>query len=73
MAAVQGDRSPDQLSTEDRRLYDHYRELALETMKEGVRKGYHGYVFFEGDPDYEPMRALPDFQQWLAELKRTLK
>jgi len=40
----------------------------LETMKEGVRKGYHGYVFFEGDPDYEPMRALPVFQQWLAEL-----
>jgi tRNA A-37 threonylcarbamoyl transferase component Bud32 len=73
MAAVQDDRPLDQLPPEERKLRDHYRDLALATMKEGTAKGYHGYVFMEGDPDYEPLRALPEFQEWLAEFKKGLK
>jgi hypothetical protein len=30
-------------------------------------------VFTEGDPDDEPPRALPEFRQWLAELKTGMK
>jgi serine/threonine protein kinase len=70
MAAVQGDRKPEELKSEERKLRDRYRDLALATMKEGVARGYTGYVFMEGDPDYEPMRALPEFQEWLAEFKK---
>jgi serine/threonine-protein kinase len=70
MAAVPGDRPPEQLSPEERKLRDRYRDLALETAKEGVRKGYKGVVFMEGDPDYEPLRELQEVRAWLAELKK---
>jgi hypothetical protein len=42
-------------------------------MKEGTAKRYKGYVFMEGDPDYAPLRALPEFQAWLAEFKKGRK
>ncbi len=70
MAAVQGDRPFERLSAEERRLRDRYRDLALETAKEGVRQGYKAFIFMEGDPDYEPLRELPEFRLWLAELKK---
>jgi hypothetical protein len=73
MAAVQDGRALDQLTPEERQLRDHYRDLALATMKEGTAKGYKGYVFMEGDPDYAPLRALPEFPTWLAEFKKGLK
>jgi hypothetical protein len=73
MAAVQGDRTPEQLGPEERKLRDRYRDLALETARAGVRKGYRGFIFFEGDPDYEPIRALPEYPQLLAEIKQAAK
>ena len=30
-------------------------------------------LFLEGDPDMDPLRALPEFQQWLAEFKKKLR
>ena len=73
MAAVQGDRALDRLTPEERKLRDHYQELALATLKEGVAKGFKGYIYLEGDADYEPLRALPEFRAWLAEYKKGLK
>jgi hypothetical protein len=73
MAAVEGEKKLNQLTAEERKLRDQYHDLAMATMKEGVRKGYKGFLFLEGDPDYEPLRALPEFQQWLAEFKKGLK
>jgi serine/threonine-protein kinase len=73
MAAIQGDRTPDQLSPEERTLRDHYRELALASIKEGAAKGYNVVLFLEGDPDMEPLLALPEFRAWLAEFKKGLK
>jgi serine/threonine protein kinase len=72
MAAVENDRPLDQLMPEERKLRDRYHDLAMETMKEGISKGYKGILFLEGDPDYEPFRALPEFQQWFAEYKKRL-
>jgi serine/threonine protein kinase len=73
MAAVEDDRPLDKLAPEERKLRDHYRDLALETMKEGTAKGYVGFVFMEGDPDYEPLRTLSEFRQWFDEFKKTMK
>ena len=73
MAAVQGDKAPEQLGPEGRKLRDRYRDLALETAREGIRKGYRGSIFLEGDPDYEPIRAVPEYAQLLAEIKQAAR
>jgi hypothetical protein len=73
MAVVQGDRRLDQLPRAERQLRDHYRDLALAALKDGAAKGYNNILFLEGDPDMEPLHALPEFRQWLAELKKGLK
>src|SRR5262249_20318375 len=73
MAAVQGDRTPDQLSPEERKLRDRYRDLALAAVKEGTAKGYNVLLFLEGDPDMEPLLALPEFRAGLAGFKKRLK
>jgi serine/threonine-protein kinase len=73
MAAVEGSKALDQLGPEERRLRDRYRDLALETAREGIRKGYRTLLFVEGDPDYEPIRALPEYGQLLAEIKTGVK
>jgi hypothetical protein len=73
VAAVQGDRAPERLGPEERAPRDRYRELALETAREGTRKGYQTFLFLEGGPDYEPPRALPEHGQLLAETKKGLK
>ena len=73
MAAIQGDRAPDQLTPEERALRDRYRDLALAAIQEGTAKGYNVLLYLEGDPDMEPLLALPEFRAWLAELKKGLK
>jgi len=72
MATVQGDRKLDQLGSEERRLRDHYRDLAMASLKEGVAKGYATLIYIERDPDFEPLHELPEFKAWLAEFKKTL-
>jgi tetratricopeptide (TPR) repeat protein len=73
MAAVQGDKTLDQLAPEKRKLRDRYHDLALAAVKEGAAKGYNVLVFLEGDPDMEPLLALPEFRAWLAEFKKGRK
>jgi tetratricopeptide (TPR) repeat protein len=72
MAAVQCDRTPDQLPPEERALRDRYHDLALAAIKEGTAKGYNVVLFLENDPDLEPLLALPEFRAWLAEFKKGL-
>jgi tetratricopeptide (TPR) repeat protein/tRNA A-37 threonylcarbamoyl transferase component Bud32 len=73
MAAVQGDRTSDQLPSEERELRDRYRDLAVAAVKAGAAKGYANLLFLEGDPDMEPLLALPEFRAWLAEFKKGIK
>jgi tetratricopeptide (TPR) repeat protein len=73
MAAVQGDKAPDRLTPEERTLRDRYRDLALAAIKEGTAKGYNVVLYLEGDPDMEPLLALPEFRAWLAGFKKGLK
>jgi hypothetical protein len=73
MAAVAEDKAPAQLTDEERRLRDRYRDLAFAAIKEAVAKGYSVMMFLDGDPDTEPLRELPEFRQWLAEIKKGLK
>jgi hypothetical protein len=72
MEAVEAGRPLDRLSPEERKLRDYYRDRAMETIKEGVGKGYRGYLQLEGDPDHDPIRALPEFKEWFAEYKKGL-
>ena len=48
------------------------RDPALAAIKEGAAKGYRKFVYLESDPDMEPLHALPEFRQWLAEFKKGL-
>jgi tetratricopeptide (TPR) repeat protein len=72
MAVVQGDRKLEQLTPEERKLRDRYHDLALAAIKEGTAMGYNVVLFLEGDPDMEPLLALPEYQAWLADFKRQL-
>jgi hypothetical protein len=73
MACVQGDKKPDQLTPDERKLRDHYRDMAMAALKEGTAKGYNVLIFIEGDPDMDPLSPLPEFQNWLSEFKKSMK
>jgi hypothetical protein len=73
MAAVEAGRPLDRLTSEERALSDRYRALAIAAVKEGAARGYQNIVFLEGDPDMDPLLALPEFRQWLADFKKSLK
>jgi hypothetical protein len=73
MDAVEAGRPLDQLTAEEKKLRDHYHDLALAAVKEGTAKGYNVILFLDGDPDMDPLRALPEFRQWLAEFRTSLK
>jgi serine/threonine protein kinase len=73
MAVVEAGRPLDQLTVAERKLRDRYHDLALAAVEEGAARGYNVLLFLEGDPDLDPLRALPEFQQWLAEFKKKLK
>jgi serine/threonine protein kinase len=73
MAAVEAGRPLDRLTPDERKLRDRYHDLAIAAVKEGTAKGYNVILFLEGDPDHEPLRALPEYMQWLSEFKKGLK
>jgi tetratricopeptide (TPR) repeat protein len=73
MDAVENGRPLDKLTPEERKLRDQYHDLAIAAIKEGCAKGYNVILFLDGDPDHEPLRALPEYREWLAELKKGLK
>jgi serine/threonine protein kinase len=73
MDAVEAGRPLDKLMPEEKMLRDRYHDLALGAVKEGTAKGYNVILFLEGDPDLDPLRALPEFRQWLAEFRTSLK
>jgi serine/threonine protein kinase len=66
-------RKADQLTSEERKLYDQYLALALAAFKEGAARGYTSVLYFEVDADLEPLREVPEFQMWLAEFKAQRK
>jgi tetratricopeptide (TPR) repeat protein len=73
MDAVENGRPLDKLTPEERKLRDQYKDLAIAAIKEGCAKGYNVVLFLDGDPDHEPLRALPEYREWLAEFKKGLK
>src|SRR5262249_30987291 len=73
LAAVGADKTPEQLTNEEKQLRGHYLELALGALEEGRQKGYTTILFLQRDPDIEPLHGIPAFDKWLAEFERSLK
>lgn len=73
MDAVGADKTPDQLTAEEKKLRARYLDLSLAALKDGGAKGYNSYRYLEFDADLDPLRDVPAFQQWLAQLKRNAK
>jgi hypothetical protein len=71
-AAIEAGRSPDKLSSEERAERDRYRDLAIAAVKDAVGRGYRTFLFLENDPDLDPLLALPEFRQWLANSKKQM-
>jgi tetratricopeptide (TPR) repeat protein len=72
MAVIEDGRPLDQLTPDERALRDRYHDLAIAAIQEAVAKGYRTFLFLEGDPDMDPLLALPEFRHWLADSKKSL-
>src|SRR5262249_4667409 len=72
MAAVEDGGPTDRLTPDERALRDRYHDLAIAAVQEGAARGYQNFLFLEGDPDMDPLLALPEFRQWLADFKKGL-
>jgi TolB-like protein/DNA-binding winged helix-turn-helix (wHTH) protein/Flp pilus assembly protein TadD len=46
------------------------RKQALQWLRRAAENGFSCYPFFEKDPNLENLRGDPDFQQWMARLKK---
>jgi hypothetical protein len=71
MAVVENGRPLDRLTPEERAVRDRYHDLAVAAVKEGAARGYLNFLFLEGDPDMDPLLALPEFRQWQADVKKS--
>jgi serine/threonine protein kinase len=72
MAVIERDRKLDELTPDERKLRDHYHDMAIAAIREGVSKGYDTVIYLEADPDMDPLLALPEFRAWLSEFKDQL-
>jgi tetratricopeptide (TPR) repeat protein len=73
MAAVGAGKAPDRLSSEEKRLREHYRALAFACLDEARAKKYDDFLFLERDADFDPLMELPEYREWLASYKRSLQ
>src|SRR5262249_2849592 len=53
-------------------LREHYTAQALESLRQAVSHGYKDVVSLETEPDLDSLREQPNFQAFLAELRRRL-
>ena len=51
-------------------LADAYAARAVQLLREAVAHGYKDVAHMKKDPDLNPLRARPDFQQLLADLEQ---
>jgi serine/threonine-protein kinase len=72
-AMVGADKPSDQLTSEERLLRAHYQELALEAVRKAIARGYDSLYYLERDPDFQPMRGIPAYEELLAELRKARK
>jgi serine/threonine-protein kinase len=70
MASVGAGKAPDQLTSRERALRDHYLALALEAVREAIARGYDGLYYLERDPDFQPLRGIPAYEQVLLQLRK---
>jgi tetratricopeptide (TPR) repeat protein len=71
--AVAFEKQEDQRSAEEKKLRQHYLELALETFRQAQTGGFTDVLFVDYDPDVDPLRGIPAFEEWRASFKRALK
>ena len=62
--AVAAEKQEDQVSAEEKRLRQHYVELALETFRQAQANGLTDVLFVDFDPDVDPLRGIPAFEEW---------
>jgi serine/threonine-protein kinase len=72
-AAVGSDKTPEQLTSAERQLRQHYEELAMAAFRDAVARGYDSIYYLERDPDCQPMRGVPAFEQLLTEMRNAKK
>jgi hypothetical protein len=73
MASVGADKKPDELTSQERQLRSQYLALALDAVRTAFARGYDGLYYVERDPDFQPMRGVPAYEQLLAELRKAKK
>jgi tetratricopeptide (TPR) repeat protein len=72
VGAVEGGRSEHQLLEKDRNARRAYLLGCIEALHKAVAKGYRNIVNLETEPDLDSVRQKPEFQAFLAELRKTL-
>ena len=73
LASVGADKKTDQLTSEERALRAHYLERALTAVREATARGYDGLYYLERDPDFQPLRGVPAYEELLAGLRKARK
>jgi hypothetical protein len=66
-AGVGHGKSERKISSEERAQRQRYLDLALESLRQATAKGYEDIRSLRTEPDLDPLRQEPGFQQLLRE------
>ena len=73
MDAVAPEKQENQLSAEEKKQRRRYAELALETFRKAQASGFTDVLFVYYDPDVDPLRGIPAFEEWCSTFKRAVQ
>jgi serine/threonine protein kinase len=73
MASVGADKKSDELTSQEQQLRSQYLALAIDAVRSAFSRGYDGFYYLERDPDFQPMRGVPAYEQLLMELRNARK
>jgi hypothetical protein len=61
-----------QYSAEEKKLRQHYLELAMQTFRQAQASGFTDVIFMDHDPDLDPIRGMPAFEEWRESFRKSL-
>jgi hypothetical protein len=73
MAAVAPEKQETQRNAEEKKLRQHYLDLAMQSFKEAEERGFLVVIYVDHHPDLDPLRGIPVFEAWRESFKRAVQ